>query len=500
MISSDLYNRFKDYYNFSEDEFNEILNDEKRILTSNSDHFKKVIKRLEQAKNKKEKILIIGDYDADGITSCAILVRTLRKIGNVVNFIIPKREEGYGINLSHVDIYEKYNFDLLIAIDNGVKSFDVIEKCLKQNIDLMIIDHHQYDSIPEDVYFLHSFLLEDDFKNFSAAGLAFLLANYFLEDDYNLCLAAIGLVADCMPLLKQNRTIIKKAMEYLKKNIPSQIKFLVNNQLSFDSFGFEIGPKINAIGRLSQENVNLVVKYLISENSKEIEEFSKVINKNNEKRKRYVSNYMNKGFHFFEEYFNMILIFDCDLLEGMCGLIANRIKEKYKKPCLVLCGNGDELKGSARSYGDFDCYEYFQKLSFLKNFGGHKNAVGLSIKKIDFDKLKEYFESTKILIKNEFKVISVKSDEIDFKLLEFVERLKPFGQNLIEPLFEMSNFKIKDYLLLKDIYPKWKLENNIDAISFKIDHNVASPNKFIGCIKRNDFKKGNINFIVKHIL
>lgn len=449
-------------------------------------------------KNIKGNVLVVGDYDADGITSTAILVRLLKKLNVITKYYIPDRyKEGYGLN---VEILKKAinHFELVICVDNGVKAKDAISYARNNNIKIAIIDHHQYEEKPDVDFFIHSNTLEDKYRNLSAAGLSLILSNYFFKDEYNLALASIGMISDMMSVLNYNRKIIKKGHEIIKKNKYPSIYKLLEKDFDYDSISFEIGPKINAISRMGIGNVNKLVEYFLYDDDNEFLIYSDIIKEINKQRKHITSELIEKLNKRIKSKNFIEVIYNADIKEGLCGLIANKLSENYKKPVIVLSDNEDTIKGSGRSYGDFDIYEYFKSLDIFKSIGGHKKALGLSMDKIKLNDLINYIENNKVLIKEDVEnYIEINQEDITSDIVDIIESLKPFGTDFNEVKFKINNIKVENHFLIKKIYSKWKLSNGMEAIYFNRCFNYENIQSLIGTFKYSSFKNKKITFMVK---
>lgn len=495
-MKNQLIEKIRSYYDIDEKQFLELFEKEELKL-SNAYCIKHFINHINSKINQDYKILIVGDYDADGITSAAILVRLFRSLNFDVKYYIPSRyDDGYGLNLEILN-KAKNNFDLIIAIDNGVKSFEAIDYCKANNITLAIIDHHQYEVKPEVDFFIHQNLLEADFENFSAAGLAFIIAREFRKDPYDVILASIGLIGDMMKVFKQTRAIIKKANDYLFDHIPLQLKYLLNNTYHFDAIAFEIVPKINAISRIGITNVNEVVNYFCSDDAVYLKEYALKINEINEYRKILTDKYCD--FIDFDKLSNNFIevIYEPNFKEGLCGLLANKLSKKYQKPFLVLAKNKNVIKGSGRSYGDFNIYDYFNNQIFMDKYGGHKQAIGFSLKDDGLKALKKHIKNNYVEIKkNEEKTLLLDNEELNEELMDLIEKLQPYGEGLNHILFEIRKPTIKKFLMIKNKYPKWIIDDYFEAICFEEALINKKPEVLIGNLNSQRNRK-MIKMIVK---
>lgn len=492
-----------DYYHLDKKDLLEIINLDDNIKNSQAPAIINACERIKQAQINNQRILVVGDYDADGITSTAILMRLFSHLGIQANFYIPKREtEGYGLNIKLVELAYDHHFDLLVTVDNGVKALEAIARAKELNVEMMIIDHHEYEDLPEVASFVHSKIIEDDFQHFSAAGLALLMANYFYNDDYNIVLAAIGLTGDLMSIDHHIRKIVRKANKLIKINDYPTIKHLLTKGFNDDSIAFEIVPKLNALSRTGLGNVNNLVKYLNSDNDDEILRLATDIDSINNYRKKITSEYFTKIMNENIDDQAIIVFESEDFKEGLCGLIASLLVKEYRRPAIIFARSGEVLKGSGRSFKEFDLYQYLKGLKIFESFGGHAKAIGLSIKPENISRLKRYIADNPVPITvSTDEYIDIDADDLTVELVEFIDKLRPFGKDFEEPIFRINNLEIKSRFMIKNRYPKWTLKNGIEAISFEKIHQIDHITAFIGQLKFNNFKtQKKISVTVKNIL
>lgn len=494
-MKKQLVDKFLDYYNLSQEEFEHLLQEED-ILDSNAKCILEFVNFLKKKQTEQKKILVVGDYDCDGLASTSILLRLFKKLGFTTKFYIPDREDdGYGLT---VDILKKAknHFDLIVTIDNGVKATEAILYAKKENMTLAIIDHHQYEVAPDVDFFIHQNLLEEEFEYFSASGLALLIARQFYYDDYDIILASIGLTADMMKVFRQTRAILKKAHKLLQEELPLQIQCLLGKEYSVDSLSFEICPKINAVSRVGLVNVNEVVHYLISEDNDFIRTYAMKINELNSYRKKLTEKYVQYiekqpiSDSFIE------VVYHPEFKEGLCGLLANRLCRSLGKPVLVISKSKESLKGSGRSVGNFDLYHYFKDLDLLSKFGGHQKAIGFSLKEENFEKLTNYIQDNPdIVCEEEVRYISIEEDDLTQDLQAILEKLQPYGEGLNPVLFRLDKPSIKSFYMIKNMYPKWSSTFNLDAISFEHSTKIQEPEFLLGTLSCKN--KKNFTMIVK---
>ena len=485
-----LIDRVLDSYEFTQKQLDEIKNGPDELYYCQSKDLDDLMYRLLLCKFNKEKVFIFGDYDADGICATSILVNTFRAIGIECNYYLPSRvEDGYGLSTKIVERAINYGFDLLICIDNGVKAAEAIEYA-KGKIDLMIVDHHEYEQRPDVKWFLHPAILPEEFADSCAGGLALLIANRLKEDDYNIVLAGLASISDMVSVFGNNRIIVKKAYELYKANQYLNLKLLVEkepdnvNQL----FGYQIAPKINAISRMEKYNVNKLVAYLLSKDEEEIKATARELIEINKMRRLETTVKLETALKKVGKE-DIIIVYDESFKEGLCGLIAARLMETYHRSCIVLSLKGNVLKGSGRAVEGFNLYEYLSAFEHFISFGGHDLAIGLSLALEDLDKLKDYIANHQVIIKEvETTAIEITSEEITLENALLLSKLRPFGGSFADPLFYLSAPPVKSFYRIKGMYPKWTLENDAEALSFRFNSNSAHPSSLIGRINTSNYQ------------
>ena len=491
---------------FSESDFLDLLLKNRQIKKSDYDDFfkphfpdnsdfninkkelEKAIDRVNLAIKNNENILIYGDYDVDGITATAILWQVLYQKGAKILPFIPDREtDGYGIrSKSFFDFETQKNihFDLLITVDNGIVANAELEKIAKKNTDIIIVDHHlPTENLPKVSAIIHSL-------NFSGSALSWFFASQF-DKNADIGLAAAGTVADCLPLVGINRNIVVHGLKSLQKIPNPGIKKLIEvsgikqDSVSAYDLGFVIGPRINAVGRLS--NPTEALRLLCSQNSVQASKYAQNLDKFNKDRQNIQkdnlkiaeeNNLDNKN--------KLIFISHKDFLPGIIGLIAGRLTEKYYLPSIIISIGDEYSKGSCRSIKELNIIESLRQFNDdLVDLGGHAGAAGFTIKT---ENIKKFQTKVTDLINDQLKNIDLKPSvtvESEMKLsavtiknCRLIGKFEPFGIDNTKPLFLFKNLRIiqkrvlgatGDHLKLKLDDPATdKLENiPADAIAFK---------------------------------
>lgn len=425
---------------------------------------------------KNNKIRIVGDYDVDGVMSTYILYKGLKRIGANVDYNIPHRvKDGYGINENIIEKAKVDNIDLIITCDNGIAAFDAINYANDNNIDVIVTDHHEVplNENSEEILIGASAVVNPKrkgsnypFKEICGAVVAFKLMNYLYtikgisEEELNndlLSYAAIATVCDVMPLVAENRIIVSKGLELINSTTDIGLKALIkesgilDKKVSVYHLGFVIGPTINSSGRL--ESADYALELLLSENEEEAISKAKYLRELNRERQ----DLTDEGFTRVDEYINknnliekndVLVLYDEELNESIAGIIAGRIKEKYNRPTIVLTKSKGYLKGSGRS---IETYNMFDKVSehkdYLKSFGGHAMACGLSLELSDLERLRNDLNKDANLTKEDLtkKVyidLGIRLENNDISLAKDLEKFEPYGTSNPRALFGTKNLKI----------------------------------------------------------
>lgn len=422
----------------------------------------KAIIRIEEAIAANEKILIYGDYDVDGTTSVALVYSFLKKIYADVDFYIPNRyTEGYGISTQGIDYAEENYFSLIIALDCGIKSIDKIAYANEKGIDFIICDHHlPGDELPDAIAVLDPKRADCSYpyKELSGCGIGFKLIHAFairnhIHIDHVYCyldLVAVSIAADIVPITGENRVLAWHGLGHLNNNPCQGLSALKNiagktNNYSISDVVFQIGPRINAAGRI--DDAKHAVNLLISETYDDALEKSEIINLKNSERKEYDASITDQALamldHPHHKARKTTVVFNENWHKGVIGIVASRLTETYYRPTVVLTKSNDLVAGSARSVIDFDLYEALYACSdLLEQFGGHKYAAGLTMKAENIPLFQQRFEEvvsasiTDDLLTQRILIdAQIDLEQINAKFIRILNQLAPFGPLNMAPVF-----------------------------------------------------------------
>ena len=452
----------------------------------------KTVDRINEAIDNEEKILVYGDYDADGITSTVLLVETLISLGANVSSYIPNRfEEGYGPNKEAFTKIINSGISLIITVDNGIAGVEEVELANELGCDVIITDHHKIqDIIPNAYAIIHPEHPEGDypFKKLAGVGVAFKLAHALLEifPDFLLDLVAIGTIADMVSITDENRIFVKQGLELLNEDPRIGLKMLlelsnINSKIDEQTVGFYITPKLNSIGRM--DSAKLGLSFLMAEDAANARVLAEQIEKFNIERKQVteeiVKDVIDKIETSDKKNKNVIMI-SGDYHEGVLGIVASNIVEKYQKPVFIMNSKEGILKGSARSIYDFNIYTAMNKISDLFiAFGGHTLAAGFSFDEVNLNKIEDFLDNEYENYKQNNELKSTKNidivtslEEISYQFFNSLEALKPYGMDFEKPTILIENSMVlnKTYFGSEKQYLRLTIADevgNLECISFK---------------------------------
>lgn len=444
----------------------------------------KAVDRILHAIEHKEKILIFGDYDVDGITSSSLMMASLLPLGAHVNFYLPHRvKEGYGLSSKVVQKAADNGYKVIITVDNGTTAFEQAQVAKTCGIDLIITDHHQPHGTLPDAYALVNPHQKDcayPFKEFAGVGVIFKVVSLLYkiknlplpEKVYELLL--LGTVADVVPLLGENRYWVRYGLQWANTQETLSLKVLKENgkctreKISSLDIGFKIAPQINALGRL--EDPRQGVSFLLGSNEAETRQVGQVLYHLNETRKSIersifedVEYLINNGTINLEKE-KIILAGSKNWPPGVIGLVASRLVGKYGRPTLLFhLTNKGKAKGSCRTIEPFNIFQALEaNEKLLDQFGGHAMAAGLALDQSNLTLLKQALEdrADQLLTPEDLqqKIIcdaTLTMSDLQKKLLHDMHLLEPFGAQNSQPIFYMNHVSlVQKPQLLKDVHVK----------------------------------------------
>ncbi len=512
----------------------------------------KAAERIAKAVMNHERICIYGDYDVDGITATALLYIFLMQCGANVSYYIPNRlEEGYGLNKEAVKEIAARKTNLIITVDCGISAVQEVLEASIHGMDIIITDHHQPSKeLPVAAYAIINPMREDDTypnKTLAGVGVAFktVMALRFVLKKYDffkqevpnirnlLDIVTLGTIADVMPLVDENRIFVRHGLELmsgenvrigideLKKTVES---LSASKKMKTSNIGFQLAPRINAMGRMASSEKSF--KLLVTQNRSEAKQLALELDNENKYRQMIERDILQQTYDLIEknqyaELQSGLVIASDNWHPGVIGIVASRVVDKYFKPTVILTEDNGVYKGSARSIPGFHLYDGLSSLSdILISFGGHKYAAGVKLEKKNLEEFRNRFnEVVKTSLKEEDFIPEIYIDaEIDSKditneVMQWLEKLEPYGQGNKEPVFfmkkvfkyQVETFVGKNFNHLKCVFEKNGLifeaigynmkeykslmaENDKFDILFSLVHNTWKNTKVIQ-LNLKDIKK-----------
>lgn len=434
-----------------------------------------------------KKIVIYGDYDVDGITSTALMMKVLGSLTDNLDYYIPSRlDEGYGLHKESIDRIHESGGQLIVTVDCGSVSREETEYAHSLGIQTLVTDHHNVSEVRAEGVIINPWLQEDNypFKGLAGVGVAYKLALAVARKrdvpkqvmTEILELVTVGTIADIMPLLDENRTIVKCGLRFIhlggkNKGLRRLIDLsgLDYRTLRASDISYSIAPKINAAGRLG--DATLGVKLLLAENEEDIEKYCNILIEANRERKALTDKAYEKGLELAPgelDNGDFLMLEINDSHEGVLGIVAGKVRESVNRPVVVISRNGETYKGTGRSIPNVDLFEMLDKYrDEFVSFGGHKAACGFTIAADKVQKLKENLNSdiADMLAEDEtlfdfdynYDAI-IDPDAIDMQLAEAIEFLEPCGKGNEIPTFMLKGVSIDGWRFLKnDKYARFNI-------------------------------------------
>ena len=472
----------------------------------------KAVSRIENAKKNNEKITIYGDYDADGITSIAILYKHLSLMGFEVDYYVPDRiQEGYGVNRDALDKIKSNGTKVLITVDTGITAIEETEYAREIGMDIIITDHHECKENIPDAYAAIDPKRKDctyPFKNLAGVGVAFKLIQALdkessIEDlmDKYADLICLGTVADISPLVDENRILVTEGLKRFKTTENIGLRSLLdvsitnNKPITTSTIGYIIAPRINASGRLGCASRS--VEMFLTDDKKVAHELAESLCEENTLRQQTEQQMFAEALEYIEKNpqvknDKVLIIPHNNWHHGIVGIVSSKITDKFYKPSILFAIDGDEAKGSGRSIGGYNLFEALESCSnLLEKFGGHELAAGLSIKTENIEKFREEINKCAEEKIDELTMAPtipvdavIKPSYITLETVDEINRLQPFGVDNPAPVFAVRNIKIHKIstmsenkhlrmTLLKD-------DKFLDAVGFGMG-------EYYNCLKEGDF-------------
>ena len=497
----------------------------------------KAISRIEQAIGNKEKILIYGDYDVDGTTAVSVVYSFFRDFHSGLEYYIPDRYlEGYGISIKGIDYAAENGFSLIIALDCGIKAIEKVKYAKEKGVDFIIGDHHlPGPTIPDAVAVLDPKRADClyPYKELSGCGIGFKLIQAFIQKNsmdiqlayQYLDLVAVSIASDIVPITGENRVLTHFGLKKLNTNPNCGLQALINlstNKSGHFSVGdiiFQIGPRINAAGRI--EHARDAVKLLISKSLPEAEMYSSTVDDQNNVRKGFDLKITEEALDIIDkdevlQRRKSTVLFKADWHKGVIGIVASRLTEKYYRPTVILTQTNGHIAGSARSVLGFDLYEALSECAdLLDQYGGHKYAAGLTMPVENVPAFQEKFEAVvqssikpemlqqEVLIEAELNLA-----DIDSKFCRILRQFEPFGPQNEAPILLSRNVQGSGYIVgTNHIKISVRQDNGVpfECIGFGlgeyIDHiNAGHPFDICYTIEENTWRgKKNLQLNIKAI-
>lgn len=422
------------------------------------------VKMILRAKEENKKVAIYGDYDVDGVTSSAILAETFEKIGINTQVILPHREDdGYGLNSEAVKKIAKLA-EILVTIDNGTSAHEAIDLAVKEGMSVLVIDHHVVSATLPNALVVNPHRTDSNyaFPDLCAAGLAFkfaraLLAYFDREDEakWLMDLAALGTIADRVPMKGENRHIVRFGLKVLAVTRRLGLIALMaraglyKNNLEAENLAFKIIPRLNAAGRM--QHADLAYALVRAKDHLEAEKLAIELENLNNRRRSITAQALKEMHESLERItdFPDVIFLSGNWPIGILGILAGKLADEYNRPSAVVCVGEEICTGSIRGNGKVDVVEILSGIKqLLTKFGGHFTAGGFSFKTRDLEKIKKYFNNLMVVLEKEKKEIiydlEIAPRIVDFNLINALKALEPHGEGNNRPVFLLRDLEIKE--------------------------------------------------------
>ena len=481
----------------------------------------KAVDRIKKAIETNEKVMIYGDYDADGITSITVLKKFLSERGLEAGYYIPNRlNEGYGLNHNAIQTIYKEGYTLIITVDCGISGLKEIEYAMELGLEVIVTDHHEPgEELPKCLAVIDAKRKDNQypFNQLAGVGVVFKLiqaismslgleAKEYLK---YLDIVCVGTISDIVPLIDENRVIAKLGLKLVAMTKNIGLKTLVSSigyrQIDGTSVSFGIAPRINACGRMGEEKEAL--KLFLTQNMQEAREITAKLNEHNVNRQVEEKRIFNEAVEQIEKQgLNnkpCIVLGREDWHHGVIGIVSSKVTEIYFKPSILICFEGEEGKGSGRSIPGFDLHDALMNCStYIEKFGGHSMAIGITVKKENFEDFKKEFEeyTQNSHISDIMPIIkidkAVELKQIDLNMVKDLQLLEPYGEANKMPIFLLNNLKVQAIRSLSEgKHLKLKLSQDnyvVDAIGFNmgelaLKYQIGDKIDVVGALEVNSF-------------
>lgn len=424
------------------------------------------VRRILEALDRHETIMIHGDYDVDGVASSALLARVLARLGARHCVYLPHRQEdGYGFSANALDRAQAEGVKLIVTVDCGITAHQEIEAARAMGIDVIVTDHHEVDpdAFPEAVSVVnpHQDGCPSPFKELAGVGVAYKLARALIgraADEY-LDLVALGTIADVCPLVFENHIVAREGLVAIAQRPSLGVRSLIRaagldgRPITAYHIGFVLAPRINACGRMGAADA--AFELLVTEDPRRADELADVLERENRERQRVERGVLREALAAVQREIDLerdkaIVVWGEGWHVGVIGIVASRLVDKYNRPALVISMEGDAGKGSGRSVGTVNLYDVLSSArEHVTEFGGHEGAVGCSVKREALPQLRQKVAETVSLSQPVVgERVRTVDAEIPLKLLSFrqvdeLERLEPFGCGNPKPVFMTTDLSLK---------------------------------------------------------
>ena len=495
----------------------------------------KAINRIIEAIEKKEKLIIYGDYDVDGITSITVLKSFLEERGLNIDTYIPNRiDEGYGLNKKAIETIAKNKYKLIITVDCGISCKNEIDYAKELGIETIVTDHHEVGEELPDALAVVDAKRKDSkypFRELAGVGVVFKLIQALGiklnldEKQYlkYLDIVCIGTISDIVPLIDENRVIAKLGLLLVKetKNLGLRSILMSSGYKKIDSstISFGVAPRINACGRMG--DADKALQLFLSKNINEIDKLTYQLNEYNSKRQQIEKEIFKDALEQIkkenQENKRTIVVAGNNWHHGVIGIVSSKITDMYFKPSILLCLDDNEAKGSGRSIPGFDLYKTLQKCqNTIDKFGGHAMAIGITIKKENIKEFMELFEkyAQEEHIEDIVPIIPIDAkielEDVNKEMVDSLRQLEPFGEANKTPIFLFKNLRIDSIRTLSEgKHLKITLKSNntiIEAIGFNLgdlaeDYRIGDKIDVVGSLEINSFGgTQNLQINIKDIM